>query len=336
MGNAQQNDPAWGPHVQPSALPYPPVPACASKFTPAGQFNLQICSDLHLEFYKQLWDADELDQKSETPARVSYPVQISAELEAAAEAQFAQFIQVPEEPLDTNPRYLALLGDIGNPALKAYPHFLRWCGRRFTQVFVVSGNHEAYGKFFDETKELIQEACREAGDNVSFCDRSSFRIGGVRVLGTTLWSRVDPANFAEVRRDLSDYKMIKKRDPEVGSTKIGPDDTNQWFETELAWLRAELAAEPDVPTIVLTHHAPSFYCNEPDFDVNDPISQCFCSNLDELFADPIVIWCFGHTHFPMDVRWGTTRVCSNPAGYPKSEFPRPYDRPYRPDLVLTW
>ena len=130
--------------------------------------------------------------------------------------------------------------------------------------------------------------------------------------------------------------LITVEDPLTGALRnLTPADTSAWHASELEWLRHELRAEPNIPTIVLTHHAPSMGCLEPDIHPTEPFAQLSCSELDSLFEDPIVCWAYGHTHFPLDCRAGTLRLVSNPAGYPRSQFPHPYDRPYQPKLILN-
>lgn len=228
----------------------------------------------------------------------------------------------------------------------------------YERVFVIAGNHEYYHKTTEGTRQLIEKFCTEAGENVYSCFDRVFHIPCpistsktviaeedteqvteekeegimVKLLATTLWSEIEDKNVRKCARGVSDYSTIKST---ATKERLNPEETVSWHRQSVQWLQRELAQDPEMPTVVLTHHAPSMACSEPDIPASEPIAQCFCSHLHHLFVHPLVLWAFGHTHFPLDCQWAATRVVSNPAGYPKSEFPLPYGRPYRPSLVLS-
>jgi hypothetical protein len=137
-----------------------------------------------------------------------------------------------------------------------------------------------------------------------------------------------------VQQCLTDYRLITIRDPEsTEARKLHPRDTLKIHNEDLAWIKSEVENSA-LPVVILTHHAPSMACSEPDIPPSDPISAAFCSSLEFLFEDPVVAWGFGHTHFPMDYKSGTCHVVTNPAGYPNSEFPTPYGREFKNNFVL--
>ena len=206
----------------------------------------------------------------------------------------------------------------------------------YDRVFVLLGPHEGYGRSWDETLRLVQAACQAAGSNVHFCNRSTFEIGDIRILATTLWTDIDLALRYECSRLCYDFHLISIYNYETQKErKLTPADTTRWHQLEQQWLRDELRKEPHRPTVILTHHAPSLVCLEPDVFPTESSAQLSCSKLDDLFQDPVICWAYGCTHFPFDCKAGTTRLVSNPAGYPHSQFPAPYQRSYRPDLVLN-
>lgn len=286
-----------------------PVPPKPSKYD-GRQVSLQfqIASDLHIEF--QLGKGNDPDQ-------------------AAVEQVFSMLLQ-PSAP------YLALLGDIGLPTCEGtgqyYRQLLAWCATRWQEVWVVAGNHEFYKSTDQQTHKAISEACAAAGSNVYYMHKTAFDRHGVRVCGTCLWSAIpdqdtEPEKYQKLWYQLSDYRRIKIVDGD-DVRDLEPTDSHQWHIDQLAWLTEEInqAKLQDKPVVVLSHHAPSLLCSEPDIPPSEPASAAFCSHLDYLFNDPVVLWAYGHTHFPFDQRYGTTRVISNPAGYPH-EHPTPYGKP---------
>lgn len=319
-----------GPFNQPLALPV--------GSQPAGGSPTWLHSSLFTDTRPQCVDhsSETFDSTDDDPSSHSAPLQKSA-LEApaalnrpAARVLFEQFLQPGRA------RNLALLGDIGNPEFESYSFFLRWCAKRYERVFVVPGNHEGYGRAWEQSLVLIRNACSHAGSNVHMCDRSTFDLPTVRILATQLWSHVDEDLSTECQRGCSDYALITTEDPTTGEIRnITPADTSSWHAEDLAWLKQQLLEESRVPIVLLTHHAPSMACLEPGTHPTEPFAQLSCSELDNLFVDPIVCWAYGRTHFPLDCRAGTLRLVTNPAGYPRSQFPTPFGRPYRPDLIIN-
>merc|ERR1712000_694784 len=138
-----------------------------------------------------------------------------------------------------------------------------------------------------------------------------------------------------IQERLSDYSQIRLGQSLSSCRPLLPSDTHSWFIDQIRWLKREIQQARTLcqPVIVLTHHAPSMACSEPDIPPTDPLSHAFCSDLEYLFDDPLVVWAFGHTHFPFDERMGTVRVISNPVGYP-FEYPAPYGKAYLPNLRI--
>jgi len=77
----------------------------------------------------------------------------------------------------------------------------------------------------------------------------------------------------------------------------------------------KLAKEKNEKVVVLTHHSPILDGSEPKY-LNSPLQGGFCSNLEDMMGDPVILWLFGHTHYQMDVLRNKTRVITNATGYP--------------------
>ena len=85
-----------------------------------------------------------------------------------------------------------------------------------------------------------------------------------------------------------------------------------------------------MPTVIVTHHAPSLRSISPVFD-QDLLNAAFASALDEMVAaSEVPLWVHGHTHHCVDYRIGNTRVVSNQRGYPQEAVPG-----FNPRLVLV-
>lgn len=130
---------------------------------------------------------------------------------------------------------LALLGDIGNPALPSYRDFIYQQAERFKLVLVLAGNHEYYSPsnapphptigtstrewlsrlgLIASTAELnaaIQLICSEAPHkNVLFMDGKVLELPGVSIMGCILWSDIPEHKRQNVARQMNDYRLIFK------------------------------------------------------------------------------------------------------------------------------
>lgn len=88
------------------------------------------------------------------------------------------------DPSLSRPDVVILAGDINVGA-----NAVTWAEQTFAGITVlyVHGNHEAYGKNFDEDQKEIAAAAALA-KNVHFLDCGEYRLGRVRFLGATLWT----------------------------------------------------------------------------------------------------------------------------------------------------
>jgi hypothetical protein len=138
-------------------------------------------------------------------------------------------------------------------------------------------------------------------------------LGGVRFIGTTLWTDFDalvprgpgrrggPAQARDKAIRAANYYLRI-----AATTRDGqPFMAEQLRAQALAcqhWLRAALAEPFDGPTVVVTHFAPSLRSADPRYGLT-PGTAGFCNALDELLplAD---LWLHGHLHCAVDYRVG--------------------------------
>ena len=237
--------------------------------------------------------------------------------------------------------YLALCGDIGYPFSEIYEMFIARHSPLFKHIFVVAGNHEYYSLKKQRTMKQIDEKIKEVCSkflNVTFMNKKSIIVRGVKFLGCSLWS--DVSMYAEFR--MNDYRNIyldstlnttrtivyfangEKKYIKKNRTLIKPVNISQLHKDMVTWIKDEINVLPtkqnlDVNSldywtgqiIVLTHHAPSL-----KMDRNIPDS-CYSTNCEFLFTDRVSHWISGHTHLSRQVEINNTICLSNCLGYPR-------------------
>lgn len=219
--------------------------------------------------------------------------------------------------------------------------------KQMAQVFdipivVLAGNHEFYTNVvsWSHTWEGTIADLRAAADHtsviekgkVTFFEDQTATYLGVRFVGATLWTDMklygdhDPGVQIAVENSLNDYVVIKRED----GRDMRAYDTIERHLVSRQFITEALAESFDGPTVVLTHHAPS-WLSVPDQFRGDKISAGYASRLEELMMtyEP-VLWIHGHTHTSFDYQIGKTRVVCNPRGYvPSNENPN-----FDPNLVV--
>ncbi len=221
-----------------------------------------------------------------------------------------------QRPL-TDADVVVLAGDIGPPRLAA-----AWALRFGKPVLYVLGNHEFYGGHIDSTATEFERLC--AGTQVHLLDDDEIVIGGVRFLGSTLWTdfllqgdggakqlAVDAA-----QRFMRDFSRIRSGDN--GDALFTPADAAARFARHAAWLDARLNTAHGGPTVVITHHAPSPRSIHPRF-AGSALNACFVSDAEHLVgAARARWWIHGHTHDSFDYELNGSRVVCNPRGYARN------------------
>lgn len=188
-------------------------------------------------------------------------------------------------------------------------------------VLFVPGNHEYDGLDFDLTHQRLRETCDRLG--ITWLERESLVLQGVRFIGTTLWSDFDA--LAPADGDLTQVlrarnKAFRAADfylKKAAATRAGqPFLAEGWREQGLVcheWLRQALAQPFDGPTVVVTHFAPSLRSADPRYGLK-PGTAGFCNALDDLL--PLAqLWLHGHLHCVQDYVQSGCRVVANTLGY---------------------
>ena len=238
---------------------------------------------------------------------------------------------------------LVLAGDIGSyqdGSLLADSDFglARFSPKRGwpVPVLFVPGNHEYDNLDFDLTHARLRETCQRLG--ITWLERESLVLQGVRFIGTTLWTDFDaltqPGDSA-VQVLKARAKAFRAADfylQKTGATRSGqPFMAPAWREQGLAcrqWLRETLARPFAGSTVVVTHFAPSLSSADPRYGIT-PGTAGFCNALDDLL--PLAqLWVHGHLHCQHDYVQAGCRVLANTLGYAaKGE-----QAGFRPECVL--
>ncbi len=194
----------------------------------------------------------------------------------------------------------------------------------------VLGNHEFYKRHWDDC--IKEYKMRFQDSPISVLERDVIIFNNVRIVGCTLWTDflapvkgkpvfdVTPSNTDEhfiedqtfyCRKGMSDFDVIK------GITTSG---WRERYFNSVAYLKLILSQKHNGPTIVITHHAPSFKSSHPRWE-NSAIKGGFCSMLDYVIEEyQPELWVHGHCHDSSDYPIGNTRVICNPHGYPKENM----------------
>ena len=259
-------------------------------------------------------------------------------------------LQLPQ-PLDFDVAVLA--GDIVNPGRR----LAEWVAatpalRRARAVVAVAGNHEYFDATLQIEAALMQQGAAalvaQRAPPLHLLDSSELRIDGVRFLGCTLWTdfalRIDTAagplsdparGIDTATRAMADYRCIRWAHHGTAAPRLlRPQDTLRLHWQQRLWLQHKLAEPFDGPTVVVTHHGPHRGSLAPRFAA-DWVSTAYLSELPESFFKVPVLWLHGHTHTSHDHRVGRCRVVCNPRGYQTAAMPRPENRDFRADCVLT-
>jgi predicted phosphodiesterase len=218
-----------------------------------------------------------------------------------------------------------------------------------TPVLFVPGNHEYDGMDFDAAHARLRETCQRLG--IIWLERASVVLGGVRFIGTTLWTDFDalgPANDAIQQPARGQpavnplAQQLKARDKAFRAANyylcktLTVRNGEPWLAQGLreqalicqAWLREALALPFAGPTVAVTHFAPSLHSADPRYG-RTPGTAGFCNALDDLlrFAQ---VWLHGHLHAPSDYTTLDCHVVANPLGYARKNE----QTGYRPQLLI--
>lgn len=182
-------------------------------------------------------------------------------------------------------KYIALLGDIGNPFSRSYKKFIEELSLKFEKVFVVSGNHEYYCNTLHTTDIAIQNIC-DYQTNCFYMNNKSMYLEGFLIVGTTLWSNIDNNTVSY----MNDFRYIY----ETPTKLLQPETYRKKHIEAVKFIQEEVNKK--LPTIILSHHAPHL-CMNGKYK-SSPNCSGFTTALTYLNKQHgnIKCWLSGHTH----------------------------------------
>lgn len=234
--------------------------------------KIQYCSDLHLEF----------------PINKRY---------------------IKANPIKPEGEIILLAGDIIPFAeIEKENDFFNFLSDNFEHTYWIPGNHEYYRSDIVERTGAFHEKIRS---NVSLLNNTTIEHKGVRLLFSTLWSKINPVMEFVIQKSMADFSVIKD-----SGKKITVDDYNHLHEDCSAFLVREFSNPANQKTIVVTHHLPTFF-HYPEKYRYSELNSAFATELFDLIeASNADYWIFGHTHeVVQDFKIGKTTLTTNQLGY---------------------
>lgn len=230
------------------------------------------------------------------------------------------------DPPRTDADVIVLAGDI-HTGLRGLEWALEYFYNR--PVVYVLGNHEYYRNAIPQLLQKMR--LRSENTNVRILENEAISIDNVQFFGCTLWSDFklfgnEGISRLHAQSGMNDYSKIR-----FGQNyrKLRAMDTQMFHMQSVRWLKEALNEYTTKTKVIITHHAPSIK-SIPYKAASDPLTPAFVSNLDSLvIGSGAELWIHGHAHESCDYTLGSTRVLSNPRGYPES-----YNQAFNGALVI--
>ncbi len=175
---------------------------------------------------------------------------------------------------------LFLAGDIGNPWSPSYRDLLLSASDSWKSVYLVAGNHEYWNRDYECVDDRIREVAA-ARTNLHFLDCSGRIQDGKHIVGGTFWSWYSRPASARKKKINAEHL---------------------WQRQRIEWL----IRSTDLPTIVMTHHLPSFKLIQPQFAKYN--AEGWASHSDYMMRYPVEAWVCGHSHIRFDKAINGVRV----------------------------
>ncbi len=204
---------------------------------------------------------------------------------------------------------LVLAGDIVPFAqMNRHAVFFKFCSDNFSSTYWLPGNHEYYNSDLNgRTGQFIENI----ESNVHLVNNYWVQKENVRLIFSTLWTRISSSKAWQIQNSLSDYHVIKDKGKGLTTSR-----TNELFEENFSYLQEAVANNSREKCIVFTHHVPTFQEYPAEYKGSD-INEGFAVDLDHFITSShIDYWIYGHHHRNVnDFRIGTTQLMTNQLGY---------------------
>jgi Calcineurin-like phosphoesterase len=208
-----------------------------------------------------------------------------------------------------------------------------------TRIVVVPGNGEFADQELGESRARYRAVVNAIPNTTWLDDETVVLPGGLRIIGSTLWSAVAEGELDRYSEMLARYGLKGVDDIRLGDRYLTLRDTNELHTAARDFIARELRALSSAEraqTIVCTHFWPTLrpWTDEAGRPLADPPEsqwlQTMASGLDELIAESGPrFWLCGHAHTTHHVTIGATQVASNPRagdgpGHVNPEFAESY------------
>jgi UDP-2,3-diacylglucosamine pyrophosphatase LpxH len=210
--------------------------------------------------------------------------------------------------------------------------------KRHRHVVMVCGNHEFYFGNMEAVREWWSNVDALV-PNFHFLDNRTVILDGVRFIGGTMWTSMrngDPMvamRLTDETFGMNDFKNIHYRENE----RFTAADWIAENSLTVDYIKTRVAEHFDGPTVVVTHHAPSWMSIPEKFRENKLNDAYVCDLFNFIWMNNIRLWLHGHVHASSnyiigdDVDW--TQVVNNPRGY--NQLVPNINPDFDPSLVIS-
>ena len=247
--------------------------------------QLQIESDIHLEFYKRTIP---------TITKHAENLALLGDIGKPFESNYKEFIEAQSKQFEN---VFVLLGN---------------------------HEYYSITRTVPEILEKAKEVCGSF-KNVHLLERDSYQLTEkTRLLGCTLWSQITEYSSGRLNDFNKIHLKLPRMETSLSDPletydkreKISVKNYRDWHCRDLFWIEKEISEcrKAGMNAVVLTHHAPLKEMSGKY--VGSDISSAFTSPLDHLFKPPVIAFANGHVHSNCDILKNNIRCISNARGYP--------------------
>jgi len=225
-------------------------------------------------------------------------------LEFAANKEFLK-----QHPLQPVGEVLTLAGDIVPfSVMGKHKDFFNYLSDHFATTYWLPGNHEYYHFDIAEKSGMLNEKIRS---NVFLVNNTSVVHENVKLIFSTLWSKISAGYQWQIERSMNDFHQIKHK-----GFRFSAEQYNQLHEDSLAVLQKELKTVKNEKVAVFTHHCPTFL-NYPAQFKGDVLNEAFAVELHDMIeTSNFTYWAYGHHHSNIpEFSIGNTKLITNQLGY---------------------
>jgi predicted phosphohydrolase len=216
---------------------------------------------------------------------------------------------IKKHPLQPVGDILVLSGDIVPFAvMDKHKDFFSYVSDNFETTYWLPGNHEYYRLDITEKSGVLNEKIRS---NLFLINNTSVEHENVKLIFSTLWSKISAGHQWQIERSMNDFHQIKNK-----GFRFSAEAYNQLHEESLALIHNELKTIQDKKVAVFTHHCPTFL-NYPEQYKGDILNEAFAVELHDLIeSSEIAYWVYGHHHTNTpEFTIGNTKLITNQLGY---------------------